>query len=167
MAASIDCGFTASTTIAGRRSRSRVSASRCTMTSGRPAKAAAPGPGSTTMKRRALPRCSQPWSIAPPILPQPTSRTSAPPSFTRASRLPDRIDHRRGDRLVRRLAAPHDQLERRVEALALAERDVDEILDLLDAGAERSAQQHGMAESRRIVVRGEIEMAEPQLLVDR
>src|SRR5437899_1500678 len=78
-----------------------------------------------------------------------------------------RIEQRRGDRVARRRAAPPGQLAGRVDARALAERDVDEILDLLDAGAERSAQQHGMAESRRIVVRGEIEMAEPQLLVDR
>src|SRR5438309_1850424 len=77
------------------------------------------------------------------------------------SGLPDRLDHRGGHRLLRRLAAPDHQLERRVESLAFRERDVDELLDLLGARGGDPAQEDRVAERRRGVARGEIEMSEP------
>src|SRR6185437_6026207 len=80
------------------------------------------------------------------------------------SRLADRLDHRRGDRLLGRLAAPDDELERRIEALAFGERDINQILDLLDASAVAAAQQHALAERGTLIV-SEIEMADPQPLV--
>src|SRR5579885_766628 len=130
-----------------------------------PAKAGAGPAGSTTVKRSALPRSSQPSRSARPSC---RSRRGAPRrrSPRRRSRFADRIDHRGGHRLLGVLAAPEDELKGGVEALALIEGDVDQILDLLDAGAKRAAQQHGVAKGRGVVVGGEIEMAEPELLVD-
>src|SRR6266851_8842335 len=58
-------------------------------------------------------------------------RRCAPRNDENWSGLADRLDHRGGHRLLGRLAAPDDQLERRVEALAFREGDIDEVLDLL------------------------------------
>src|SRR6185437_6913519 len=83
------------------------------------------------------------------------------------SRLADRIDHRGSDRFLGALAGPDHELEGGEEALALADRDVDQILDLLDAGAEQAAQQHALAKGGRIIAIGQIEMPEPQPLIHR
>src|SRR5436190_20968338 len=110
--------------------------------------------------------------MAEPIWPHPT-RTSvpafatAPPLMARRrwSSLADRVDHRHGHRLFRRFAAPDHQLERRIEALAFREGDIDQILDLLGARGADAAQQYGVTERWGIIPGREIEMAEPHLFV--
>src|SRR5436190_14351502 len=89
-------------------------------------------------------------------------RRCAPRNDESWSGLADRLDHRGGHRLLGRLAAPDHQLEGRVEALALGERDIDQLLDLLEACRGDPAQQDRVAKRRRGVARGEIEMPEPQ-----
>src|SRR5579885_1652749 len=89
----------------------------------------------------------------------------APPQSGR-SRLPQRIDHRRRDRLFGRLSAPDDKLERGIETLAFADRDIDEVLDLLDARAARAAQQGALAKGGGIIVGGEVETPKPEPLID-
>src|ERR1051325_7896079 len=125
------CGFTAKTTASGVRSSGSSSAAACQATllvsangAGRPA-------GSIAMKATAASRASQPSSILQPIWPQPT-RTSVS-AFIAAgagrsgmaretgSGLADRLDHRSRHCLLSWLAAPDDQLEGRVEALAFGQ----------------------------------------------
>ena len=61
---------------------------------------------------------------------------------------------------------PHDhELERRVEALALGDRDIDQVLHAARRSVGALAQQQRMAEHRQVLVRPEVEMPEPQLLV--
>src|SRR5580704_721198 len=130
------CGFTAKTTASGASASPSSTAERCAATSGEELSSSGTPPGSMIAKREAAPLLSQPRSIADPIWPQPT-RTTVPALMVSArvefsgSGFADRVDHRRGHRFVGRLAAPHDQLERRVEPLAFRHRDIDEILDLL------------------------------------
>src|SRR5215472_10742476 len=76
-----------------------------------------------------------------------------------------RIDHRRGDRLRGRFAAPDDELKGGIETLTFRKSDIDQILDLFGARRGYSAQQHGVTEGRGILLRREIEMTEPQLLI--
>src|SRR5260370_4404321 len=92
-------------------------------------------------------------------------RRCAPRNDESWSGLADRLDHRGGHRLLGGLAAPDDQLERRVEALAFRQRDIDELLDLLEARRRDPAQQDRIAERRRGVARGEIAIAGPQPLI--
>src|SRR5207244_8088960 len=120
------------------------SAVRCQATPAAAVSAAVAAAGSITMNFAAAPRASQPRSMAEPICPQPT-RTSvsavamagAAPSLMigrgAGSGLADRLDHRRRHRLFGRLAAPDHELEGRVEALALRQGDIDEVLDLFGA----------------------------------
>src|SRR6266436_4181708 len=79
----------------------------------------------------------------------------------------DRIDHRRRDRLSGRLAAPRDELECRIEALAFRQGDIHEILDLFVARCCDAAQQHRVSEGRRVVLRRKIKMPEPKFLVSQ
>src|SRR5258707_386479 len=68
--ASIDCGFTASTTTSGRSLTSEVEAT--VRSPGFLGRSASTG-SATITSSAARPRASQPSSMAPPILPQPTS----------------------------------------------------------------------------------------------
>src|SRR5690606_7362089 len=117
--------------------------------------------GSTTAIPPATPRSSQPVSKAPPILPQPTKSTRG---FI-ASCLADRIEHRRGDGVLRCLPAPEHELEGGIEALAFRDGEVDQILELLDAGAAGAAQQHRVPEGQEIVLLRHPEMAQPQFFI--
>src|SRR5262249_57415320 len=100
--------------------------------------------GSTTViVAGARPASIHPLSRAPPILPQPTSRIP-PAALVMRSCLADGFEQRGGDRLFGGLTAPGHELEGGVEALAFGERDVDHVFELLDAGALRAAQQHGV-----------------------
>src|SRR5712691_5750165 len=108
-----------------------------------------------------VPAFSEPEAAALLISASPTSLAERPGQ----SGLADRLDHRRRHRLLGGLAAPDHQLERRVEALAFGQRDIDQILDLLGAGGADPAQQYRVAERRRGVARREIEMPEPQPFV--
>src|SRR5690606_31965003 len=107
-----------------------------------------PASGSTTTTSPTMPRSSQPVSIAPPILPQPTRISFGPI----ASRLSDRIQHRAQDRFLRRLSAPDHQLERRIETIALADRQVHQILQFLDAGAAGTAQQDRVPKRHEVLL---------------
>src|SRR3546814_1356957 len=80
--------------------------------------------------------------------------------------LADRTNHGRRNGFLWLFAAPDDELERRVEPLAFAERDVHHILDLFGRRTLGTPQQHGMTEDRQAVFRPEVEVAEPHLLVD-
>jgi len=123
------------------------------------------------MKRAGFWFC-QPASNAPAILPQPTSRIARPAFSDFLERLPARLTPRRPVRSSAAAIAscaglpPQTTSWKREEPLAFGDRDIDQILDLLDAGADRAAQQHALAEGRRLVV-GQIEMADPEALVDR
>ena len=130
--------------------------------------------GSTTRKRvPPAPPASRAASPLPSGRSRPGSRAAAAVSAAIAhaasvclrSGLADRLDHRRRDRLLRRLAAPDHELERRIEALAFRQGDIDQILNLLGAGGADPAQQYRMTKGRRVVFGREIEMPEPQLLV--
>src|SRR5512134_2728415 len=102
--------------------------------------------GSTTViDAGARPASIHPLSRAPPILPQPTSKTP-PAALVMGSCLADGFQQRGGDRLFGGLTAPGDELEGGVEAFAFGERDIDHVLELLDAGALCAAQEHGVAE---------------------
>src|SRR5262245_28440329 len=79
----------------------------------------------------------------------------------------DGIDHRRGNRLSRRLPAPNNELKCRVNSLAFGPGNNDKVLDLLGACRGDAAQQHGMAKRRRVLLGGEVEMPEPQLFVGK
>src|SRR6185369_16617001 len=79
--------------------------------------------------------------------------------------LTHRVDACGVERLAWVFAAPDHELKGGEEALALGERHVDQVLDLLDGDPARAAQGHGMAEHRDAVVRGEVEMPEPHALV--
>src|SRR6185503_6088776 len=79
------------------------------------------------------------------------------------------LDQRRGDRFLRGLVRPEHELEDRIEALALLDRGLDQGLGLLQA--QRAAllaalEQGGVAEEDEAGGRPELEMAEPELLVD-
>src|SRR5262249_9521467 len=65
------------------------------------------------------------------------------------------------------LAAPDHELEGGKEALAFADRDINQVLNLLDAGAEHAAKQHALAERRGLIAISQIEMPEPQALIHR
>src|SRR5215469_1121759 len=148
----IPCGLTAKTTASGTSVSASTPGAACVSTPAPAASVSGTPAGSTTTYRDAAPPASQPRSMAEPIWPQPT-RTIVPALIKKSPRsgFADWIDHRRRHRLVGRLAAPHDELERRVEALAFGDRDVDDILDLLAAQRGEPAQQHRIAEGRRII----------------
>src|SRR5215471_13590331 len=141
------CGLTAKTTASGTSGSASTPGAACVSTPAPPANASGTPDGSTTTYRDAAPPASQPRSMADPIWPQPT-RTIVPALINKSPRsgFADRVDHRRRHRFVGRLAAPHHQLERRVEALAFGHCDVDDILNLLAAQRRQPAQQHGIAE---------------------
>src|SRR3954463_669554 len=79
------------------------------------------------------------------------------------------LDQSRGDRLLRSLARPQHELEDRVEALAFLDRRLDQGLGMAEGeGAAIVAfQEGGVAEEDEAAVRPELEMAEPELLVDQ
>src|SRR5262249_35075521 len=134
-------------TTEGVRSDARPPASAMIDTPGLPWNGAVDATDGSTMttgeSTPAGPRWSPPDRRAPPILPQPTSRTGADrPVMTETASLgfADGIEAGGGHGLGGVLAAPHHVLEGRIEALALVERHVDEILELLDRGTSRAAQ---------------------------
>jgi hypothetical protein len=79
---------------------------------------------------------------------------------------PQRIENGGGHGFVGGLAAPDHQLKGRIEALAFDQRQLDQIFDLLGADAGHAAQQQGMAEHDRLFFGGDVEMPDPQPLVD-
>src|SRR3569623_1555044 len=88
--------------------------------------------------------------------------------MTRMSGLALCLDQGRCNRFLRRLAGPENELEDRIEALALLDRGLDQGLGV--AKGEHSAlvafEQGRMAEEEEARTRPELEMAEPELLVD-
>src|ERR1700741_1844060 len=120
----------------------------------------------TVTPEKSAPAARQPSTIAPAILPQPTSQAGAGKTAVMASGFSGRIDQSRGDGLARRLAAPQHELEQGVEALAFLDRRLAARLGLLEAHRFALADQRGVAEHDQARSRPELEMAEPQLLVD-
>src|SRR3954469_23155780 len=86
-----------------------------------------------------------------------------------ASGLALSLDQGRRDRLLRSLAGPEDELEDRVEALAFLDRRLDQGLGVAEGeGAALVAFEQGrVAEEDEAAVRPQLEMAEPELLVDQ
>src|SRR5579871_5442692 len=171
MASSIICGFTARTTASGRK-LAGSSSPRVTWVMPLSARSpsTAPAGSTTTTRAGASPRANQPRSMAPPILPQPTSSSfvfekSAMTMSFPGSGFPDRLEHGRRHRLVRALAAPEQELEGGIEALAFGYGDIDQILELLRGNAARTPQQDRMAEHGLGLLQGKIEMPEPEFFV--
>ena len=81
--------------------------------------------------------------------------------------LADGFDHGGGDGLGGALAASDQMLESRVEALALADRHFENILDLFPGQAAGAAQRHGMAVHGKALVGPQAKMAEPHAVVDQ
>src|SRR5947207_10729351 len=157
------CGLSATSTTSGAKSAGICSGAATSVTSGLPTKlATASRWGSTATNGPRMPLASHPASSAPPILPQPTKSN---PAMMAGLCLTHRVDACGVECLARLLAAPDHELEGREEALALGERHVDQVLDLLDRDAARAAQGHRVAEHRHAVVRGEVKMPEPHALV--
>src|SRR3546814_18311554 len=70
-------------------------------------------------------------------------------------------------RLGWRLAAPQHKLEDGIEALAFVDRAFDQRFGELERQRGVAADQHAVAEQYGAAVRPELEMAEPELLVDQ
>src|SRR5688572_119925 len=150
----MNCGLIASSTMAGcnpagswSRAVARVAPRAWTSPRSR-------GAGSTTNTwLPGTPRDSQPRSNAPPILPQPTSRSGPGKkifwSLIESLGLSDRLQHGGFHRLMGLLTAPQCELEGRVETLAFADRGLEQILQLLGDDPTGSPKQHGMAVHRR------------------
>src|SRR5215468_1100502 len=83
------------------------------------------------------------------------------------SGLADRLENGGGQRLGRALAGPHHVLEGGIEALAFADRHLDEVIELLGREPRRAAQGDGMAEHRQAFLGPQIEVPQPHLLVDQ
>src|SRR5580698_5934347 len=79
----------------------------------------------------------------------------------------DRLEDRGGQRVGGRLAGPHDVLKGRIEAFAFADRDLDQVVQLLGLEAFGAAQRDGVPEHRQAFLGPEVEVAEPHLLVDQ
>ncbi|GCC47900.1 hypothetical protein chiPu_0031990, partial [Chiloscyllium punctatum] len=77
------------------------------------------------------------------------------------------IEHRRRHRLGGRLAGPHHELERRIVALAGVDRIDHHRLALRGGGGEAAGQHQRLAMHHHAGVGPQIEMADPQLFVDR
>src|SRR5690606_19724360 len=124
------CGFTPSSSAAGAPSPTGISASRRT-----PAGASARLGSTMVTSAGSSPASSQRDSMAPAMLPQPISQSgpgkASPPPI--GSGLALGLDQRGGNRLLRRLVGPQDELEDRIEALALLDRGLDQGLGLLQA----------------------------------
>src|SRR5262249_39175587 len=141
------CGFTANTTAAGENAAGTAAISATTVRSA-PAAAPAVGAGSTAMDG-AKPCSRQPASIALPMRPHPTSKIGGMlmpglgpwPDPSQPLRLAYAFQHRRCQRILRRLAAPQDELEGRKEPLALGDGDVHHVLQALGRCARSTAQQ--------------------------
>src|SRR5882757_10280569 len=61
----------------------------------------------------------------------------------------DRLENRGGERVGGRLAGPHDVLKGGVEAFAFADRDLDQVVQLLGHEARGAAQWDSVAEHRQ------------------
>src|SRR5688500_14630642 len=153
------CGFTPSMTKRGRSSAGSAVTVRT------------PGTGvplgrMAVTALRSIPAACQPATIAPAILPHPTSHAGPGKAGVMASSLAGGVDQRRGDRLARLLAAPQDELEHRVKALAFFHRRFGNGLGLLERQPVALAEQGGVAEHDQARARPQFEVTEPQLLVD-
>src|SRR6185503_18444030 len=83
------------------------------------------------------------------------------------SGLADRLEDRGGQRVGGGLAGPHDVLKGGIKALAFADRDFDQVVELLGLEAFGAPQRDGVPEHWQALLAPEIEVAEPQLLVDQ
>src|SRR4029079_11680116 len=77
-----------------------------------------------------------------------------------------RLEHRRVERLAGGLAGPDHELERWEIALAAFERARQQRLALLARGLAPAGENQLMAEHHHAVLGPQVEMADPQLLVD-
>src|SRR4249919_1728023 len=120
----------------------------------------------TVTPEKSAPPARQPSTIAPAILPQPTSQAGVGKAGVMTSGFSGGVDQCRGNGLGRRLAAPQHELEHGVEALAFLDRCLADRLGLLEAHRLALAYHCRMTEDDQARSRPKFEMAEPQLLVD-
>src|ERR1043166_4267219 len=123
------------------------------------------------------PSASQPSSMAPPILPAPTSTSvpekscsrdmSIPASPGTTLRLARGLEHRGVERLARVFAGPDHELKGLEIALAGLERCIEQRLALPAGALAPPRERHRRAEHDDAVVGPHVEMADPELLVDQ
>ena len=175
-AAPIDCGLTARTATAGSRGEVAVEGQ------------AAPGERLEARRRvgledgdrgRTSPPASQPSSSAEPILPHPSS-TRPRPEISASCMRPLPAPRRKGRRKIRRdrrprpwrcqapspaLAAPGDELERRVEPLAGGDGGAHHVVDLGRARRGAAGEVQAVAVAHQLLVAPQHEGAGPALVV--
>ena len=78
-----------------------------------------------------------------------------------------RLNHGAGDGLFGRFVAPDNELKHRIETLTFVNRDVNDGLCLVNTQQTVGCHQAAMAEQQYAIGRPHIEMAQPQLLVDK
>src|SRR5690606_1053580 len=100
---------------------------------------------------------------------RPASALPGPGERPRRSGFALGLDQRGRDRFLRRLVGPQDELEDRVEALALLDRGLDQRLRLVQRQqrAIRALEQRRVAEENEAGGGPQFEVAEPELLVDQ
>src|SRR5271163_2117577 len=104
----------------------------------------------------------------PPAAPRKEAGRGEPQERERGnpSRVAVGLEHREIERFLGAAAGPEDELERLIMFLARRERRVDDRAALQIAGLRAASEAMGVAEHDDVLLAPEIEMAQPQLLVD-